>query len=372
MAHGLLLSLLVGCTAHVGGEVVAIDAKPNDRKPSTDAALDAPIDAAVSLSTDPSRYRGTCDGSAAAAVDVDHLIGFSDNDQRIRVFKRGTMTMPIVAPDIGGSLALGGTSPKVDFEDVERVGNRLYAISSHGRKNDGSQDGNRYRFAAIDVSGQSPSFQFAVAGSSSSLLSDLLVTANWTSPNQPIIDALRNASKLEEPTNTNLAPKSNGVNIEGLTHAPVDGLPGRMLIGLRNPRPGGKAIVVSLVNADTVIAGGAARFGEGFTLDLGNLGIRGMTWSPVLRQVLIIAGPHDDQSGPFKLYRWPGTIGTTPTYVSTITPPSNMRPEAVVAYGSTNDIAIVFDGDDQQVGSVACDNAPEDQRSFTDVVSHVE
>ena len=358
MAHVVLLSLLVACTAHVGGELPATDAKPNDRNPSTDATLlDAAIDAAVSLSIEPSRYRGTCDGSAAVALDVDHLIGFSDNDQRIRVFKRGTTTMPIGSQEIGGSLSLGGTSPKVDFEDVERVGNRLYAISSHGRKNDGNKDGNRYRFVAIDVTGQSPSYQFAVAGSSSSLLSDLLVAANWTSPNQAIIDALKNASKLEEQTNTNLAPKANGVNIEGLTHAPLDGLPERMLIGLRNPRPNGKAIVVSLTNADTVIAGGAARFGEGFTLDLGNLGIRGMTWSPVLRQVLIIAGPHDDQNGPFKLYRWPGTVGTTPT---------------VVAYASTNDIAIVFDGDDQQLGAVACDDAPEDQRSFTDLVSHVE
>ncbi|MBA3498984.1 MAG: hypothetical protein H0T65_01340, partial [Deltaproteobacteria bacterium] len=220
MTHVLLITFLVACTPQYGGDAIAVDAKPTDRRPTTDSSLvDAAVDAAVSLSSAPGRYRSVCDGSAAAALDVDHLIGFSDNDQTIRVFKRSENAMPIRTQDIGSSLALGGTTPKVDFEDVERIGDRIYAISSHGRKNDGNKDDNRYRFAAVDVTGQSPSFQFAVAGSRSSLLLELMATANWLSPESSIIDAIKNASKLEEQSNSNLAPKNQGVNIEGLAHA---------------------------------------------------------------------------------------------------------------------------------------------------------
>jgi hypothetical protein len=366
-----LMVLLAACTPQYGGDAITVDAKPNDRRP-TETFVDAARDAPVVLSPQPGLYRSACDGSAATALDVDHLIGFSDNDQTIRVFARSTNAMPLRTQDIGGSLALGGTTPKVDFEDVERIGNRIYAISSHGRKNDGTKDDNRYRFAAVDVTGQSPTFQFAVAGSRSSLLSELLASANWLSPDGSIIDALENASKLDEQTNTNLAPKNQGVNIEGLAHAPTTAMPNRMLIGLRNPRPNGRAIVVSLTNVDSVIGGSPAIFGEGYKLDLGNLGIRGMTWSPMLKQVLVVAGPSDDQNGPYKLYRWLGTPGTTPTYVRDIAAPPNMRPEGVIAYPGTLDIAIVFDGDDQQINNVPCDDAPQDQRAFIDVVTRVE
>jgi hypothetical protein len=61
-----------------------------------------------------------------------------------------------------------------------------------------------------------------------------------------------------------------------------------------------------------------------------------------------------------------------PTFVRTIEAPSNMRPEGVIAYPGTLDIAIVFDGDDQQINSVPCDDAQQDQRAFIDLVTRVE
>jgi len=294
LVHVGLLSLLVACTGMYAGDapVLEIDAA-RDRTPTTDGTvLDAALEM-VSLPTTPGIYRGACNGSAAIGLDFDHFLGMSDDDQRIRVFKRGTNGDAIQDLDFAVAFGVASTA-KVDFEDLERVGNRVYAISSHGRKDDGNLDLDRYRFVAIDVGGQAPGFTFAVAGSRSSLLSDMLVAANWSTPNPSIIDTLKNASKLEKQQGDNLKPQANGMNIEGLAHAPTTAVTERMMIGLRNPRPNDKAIAVSLNNAAAVITGATAQFGEAFVLDFGGLGIRGMSWSPVLQQILIIAGPHDD------------------------------------------------------------------------------
>jgi len=63
------------------------------------------------------------------------------------------------------------------------------------------------------------------------------------------------------------------------------------------PTQAGKAIVVSLLNADAVVTGATAQFGEAMLLDLGGLGIRGMTWSPTHAAVLLVAGPQTDVAG---------------------------------------------------------------------------
>jgi hypothetical protein len=371
-----LACVLAGCTpeATIRGKHTGVDARNSqddvDAAPVVDApTIDAPL---TSLPTTPGVYRGSCDGSAAIALDADHFAGFSDNDQRIRVFKRGMNATAIQTIDMSSNLGVS-TSAKIDIEDVERIENRIYALSSHGRKNDGVIDPDRYRFVAFDIGGAAPSFTFAVAGSRSSLLSELLAPANWIKPDSAIITALDNAAQLGTQTNTNLAPKVNGINMEGLARAPSDGQPNRLLFALRNPRVNGKAVVVSLLNADAFATQGAKpQFGEAYLLDFGGLGIRGMTWAPSIGEVLIIAGPHDDSAGPFRLYRWRGTSNTTPSFVSTLQPPPNMKPEGLVRYAGTGDIELVFDADDQPINGVACDDASAAQRYFTDAIMKVE
>src|ERR1043165_7727785 len=83
-------------------------------------------------------------------------------------------------------------------------------------------------------------------------------------------------------------PKARGaLNIEGLSATPD----GHLLIGFRNPIPGGKALLLPMLTPDAVIHGQAAKFGEPILLDLQGLGIRDMAfWAG---QYAIIAGSYD-------------------------------------------------------------------------------
>jgi hypothetical protein len=99
-----------------------------------------------------------------------------------------------------------------------------------------------------------------------------------------------------------LAPKEEGgLNIEGLTATPN----GELLIGFRNPIPGGKALILPLTNPLDLIQKPEtevnAIFGEPIELDLGGLGIRSIEYWQVYQVYLIIAGAYDG-SDQFALY----------------------------------------------------------------------
>src|SRR5207247_2531869 len=117
-----------------------------------------------------------------------------------------------------------------------------------------------------------------------------------------------------------LEPKARGaLNIEGLSATPD----GHLLIGFRNPIPGGKALLVPMLNPDAVIHGQAAKFSEPILLDLGGLGIRDMAyWDG---QYTIIAGPSAGKRQS-RLYEWLGGT-TTPRRVKH-TDLKGLNPEA--------------------------------------------
>jgi len=326
----------------------------------------AAADALVSLDPTPGLYRGTCDGSGAAAIDFLHFLGVNDDDQGLRVYRRATTAAPVQQLDITIPLGLGGND-EADLEDLARVGDRIYAITSHGRNTSGELQPARYRFAALDVTGAVPALGITVAGSSSTLLVDLLAAANWDTPDPALIAALDASSQLDRATRANLAPENEGTNIEGLAALPS----GPLVIGFRNPRPNSRAIVVTLTNPDAVVAGQPAHFGAAAELDLGGLGIRGMAWSPAHAAVLIIAGSHAS-GGPFRIYRWSGTLGDAPVVAADVTAPASGAPEAIVPYANTRDVQIIFDQGDALIGGVRCKDASASSRVFTDVIVRVE
>jgi uncharacterized protein DUF3616 len=356
-----ILALLAGCApTYVPGNDPP-DAAPD---PAPDAAPDAPADAPLGTLVDTrGHYRGVCDGSAAVGLDATHFLAFSDNDNRLRVFERGATAAPAQQFDLTGALAIAN---EADFEDAALAGTRVYVIGSHGRKNDGTLDRSRYHLAAIDLGGAAPTLTFAFAGRTDRLLDDMLDAANWTTPNTEVIAALRNASQLDQSKNSNLAPKASGTNIEGLAAMPGPGL----VIGLRNPRPNGRAIVVTLANAPQAIAGAPAHFTDATALDLGGLGIRAMTWSAPLATALIVAGPSDGSDGPFRLYRW-GGLGTPAMFDRDLAVPAHAHPEAIVTYPGTRDVQLLYDGDGVQLGNNSCDNTSADQREFGDQIVHL-
>jgi hypothetical protein len=335
----------------------------------TATAIDA-ADGSTLVGLDPTsgRYRGTCDGSAAIALDFTHFVTFSNSDQVARVYTRGAAAAADQAIDLSSFFGIAADD-EADLEDAARVDNRIYVLGSHARKSDGSIDLSRHQFAAFDLTGASPNITLAAAGRSARLLRDMLVATNWTAPDTTVITALNNASQLDRQRVDTLAPSLSGINLEGLARAPTFAIPQRMVIGLRNPQIANRAIVVTFVNPSAVVGGAAARFGEAIQLDLGGLGIRGMTWSTTLESVLILAGPRDGTDGPYRLYRWSGAAGSPAMLVSPIIAlVPRAQPDAIVAYPTTKDVEIVFDSDDVAIGSGTCDNAPAADREFRDLI----
>jgi hypothetical protein len=144
-----------------------------------------------------------------------------------------------------------------------------------------------------------------------------------------------------------LAPKKEGLNIEGLC-ASADGK--TLYIGFRNPRPKdiltrrSKALVVPLLNPDDIVEKGEAPvFGEPILWDFGGLGIRSMEYSVFHKTYFIIAG-EADESDEFALYRWSGKKGSKPVFVKKLdTKKKNLTPEALIPFENSNRFLLLSD-----------------------------
>ena len=172
-----------------------------------------------------------------------------------------------------------------------------------------------------------------------------------------------------------LAPKKHGFNIEGMAATP-DGR--SLLIGMRNPTRGGKALVFPIENAAHLLrtATASAALGRVLELDLGGRGIRDITWSPAHQEYLIIGGQADDESpGPgFAVFRWTGQEDAKPRPVSAFDgfkQVPHFHPEAIVPLrGVARDqylkevLLVSDDGTNPLPQSVVCKDAIEDAKTF--------
>lgn len=352
--------LLAACNAELADGTTSPPTRDHPDAPPS--ASDAPSQL-THLDTTPGFYRGACDGSAAVALDATHFVSFSDSDDHIRVYARGTNAMPDVDYDVTASF-VGAGIPAV-LEDAARIGDRIYVIGSHDRTSGGDLRPARFRLAAFDLVAQVPE----LAGMSTHLLADMLDISHWTAGSTDVINTLTAATRLDQATVPELAPKLSGLSIEGLAHAPTLRAPSRLLIGLRNPRPHDHALVIELLNPRDVVDNMPAHFGSAMELDLGGLGILAMTWSDTLREVLLIAGPHDDTNGPYPLYRWSGQAGDVPYLITTLTVSPGAHPEAIITYPTTTDLQILFDADNIAIDGVPCgDLVDPTVRQFSDTI----
>ena len=356
-----LVFVVVAACGDPGGQNPGTDSRPSDDDGATDDSNGGKV-----LDPTPGNYRLTCDGSGAVAIDFDTFLDINDENQGVRIYRRAADGPPSQVVDITAGLGLD-PDDEADLEDLARTGDRIYAITSHGRNTSGKIKPARYRFAALDLTNTLVGLGVDVAGYSSTLLPQMLDAGNWATPNTDVIAALEASSQLDVNEAPELAPENMGTNMEAL----AVGSSGELVIGFRNPRPNDRAIVVTLTNPAEVVTGAVARFGAAGTLDLGGLGIRSMTYSESHGAILIIAGPHNG-GGPFKLYRWSGALDAAPEEVTTITAPADSAPEAVVAYPGTKDVQIVFDQGDALIGGVICKEVAADSRVFTDAIVHVD
>jgi hypothetical protein len=210
------------------------------------------------------------------------------------VYQRSRPGDPVAEFDLGPQLELETKSPEVDLEAAAPAGDRVYWISSHGTNKNGKVRTNRRRFFAT---------RFEVANAK--------VTMELVGrPYKRLVEDLAAAPQLKKynlAAKSKLAPKTQGgLNIEGMTIAPS----GELLLGLRSPLSGGRAIIIPLVNPNEVLTGARAKFGQPIELDLGGLGVRSLTYRADRNDFAIIAGPQS--SGTSYLYRWSGKPNEAP------------------------------------------------------------
>lgn len=298
--------------------------------------------ASASVSAD-ERYFGPCDASAAAAISDTHFVLAEDDENVLYVYQRGIVERPKKSQTVSLSEYLGTGKKESDLEGSARIGNRIYWISSHGRNKDGEERPLRYRFFATDiVSGSAPTVE-PVGKPYAGLLGDLLQSKQLSG--LPLSEA-----SLKAPE----AP--GGLNIEGLAATPD----GQLLIGLRNPVPDGKAVLIPFTNPSAVITGSAAEFGPPQLVDLGGRGIRSIEL--VGSEYYIAAGPTAD-SGTFALYRLP----VPPKSKATLVTDANLgtlRPEAIFAWPNSKKLQLISDDGGAQPSGKDCKKTPKSERGF--------
>ncbi|MHC4288418.1 MAG: hypothetical protein ACYSSJ_08970, partial [Planctomycetota bacterium] len=182
------------------------------------------------------------DASAAVALDSERFIMADDEFNILQVYDWDMPeSVPNKATDISAALTLDPDHPEADIEGATWFNNRIFWITSHGRSKNGDYWESRYNFFATTIA---PGGTVTVDGVYTDLIDGLIQydqiwnlgleaaigTAGGHIRNNPIAD---------------LAPKVNGLNIEGLCTT-ADGT--KMLIGFRNPRPNGMALVIPLAN----------------------------------------------------------------------------------------------------------------------------
>jgi len=239
-------------------------------------------------------YYGDADASAAIDAGDGYMLVADDNDQIIKLYKRGENAYPVKE----FTLTAGTGTGAVDIESAVRRGNTVYWVGSY----EGSFTAPRTIFTTT-VTGSGADTELtkgATYAPSESFYADLRA---WDANDGHGLGA--NALQL-----TTAA-------IEGIEFAP--GSSSTAYLGLRAPLPTidgtPRAVVVPVNNFERMV-GELARpeFGAPILMDLGGRTIRDIRRN-ANDQYVIIAGPRptDEYSG-YALYTWDGERGSAPVF----------------------------------------------------------
>ena len=286
-------------------------------------------------------FNGPCDASAAVALDASHFVVGNDEHNTLQVYRQG-QAAPVASLNLSNFLATAADEES-DIEGAAAIGTRIYWITSHGRNSKGKARPSRQRFFATEVvPGQPPTVR-PVGQAYAGLLRDM--TEATTLKPYRLDDAARLAAEAD-----------GGLNIEGLAATPD----GTLLIGLRNPLPQQRALVIPLLNPGEVIAGQRARFGAPIELDLGRRGIRSI--ERVGASYLIVAGPTADR-GSFALYRWSGQPADAAIQVAGVDL-KDLRPEGLFAIPGSGRVQLLSDDGGIRIAGVECKKLPVADQTF--------
>jgi hypothetical protein len=280
--------------------------------------------------TDVQKHIGMCDASAAVALSNDLFAVANDEDNLLRVYDRRTGGEPRQTFDLTAFLKPDPDHPEVDIEACTQVGDTVYWLSSHGANVEGKKRTSRRRFFATRFTVQDDRVSMAALGR----------------PYQNLVADLNKAPSLEQFNLEKAAkfpPKSKGaLNVEGLAPGPK----GALWIGLRNPIPEGKALLIPLENPREVLSGKEkARLGSPLRLDLGGLGIRSIEYWHQRGSYVIIAGPFGP--GECRLCLWTGRAADKPEPVEQVQ--LKWSAEALVIYPDSEATRLQLVSDDGTV-----------------------
>jgi hypothetical protein len=285
--------------------------------------------------SEPLVFEGGCDASGAVDLGGGLFVVGDDEDNVLRIYDGRRGGPPLRSVDLSPSLELPARKrpPEADIEAGTGLGSLAFWLSSHGRNSAGKEDPSRLRFFASTApqEGQVPRL---VGRPYTRLLEDLLGAPQLAS------FGLAEAATL--------APKaSGGLNIEGLTAMP-DGR--SLLIGFRSPRPGGKALLVPLLNPEAMVhQGEPARFGAPVLLDLQGLGVRSLSW---WRDRYLLVGGAVASEAPSRLFTWRGGQ-EAPVPVERVDF-TGLNPEAFVTPEDSEDILVLSDDGAVLLDGIEC------------------
>ena len=291
-------------------------------------------------------FHGASDASAAVAVNENMFVVADDENNILRVYTTENRALPVSSFDLTKFLGTTSVHPEADIEAATMVDDRIYWITSHGRNRDGKPRQNRYRFFATTVKTKGKDIVIEPAGTARrDLIHKLLETHNTQTLR--LQQATRFDAKLKKKDRKKLAPKVNGLNIEGLCASRNKK---SLYIAFRNPIPVdertsiAQALIIPLNNFKEVIdKNDDPVFGDPILWDLHGLGIRSMEYSPFHKTYFIIAGPHTSRRESV-LYKWSGNINDKPVPVRRIETQNNdFTPEALVPFKDSPKLLLLSD-----------------------------
>ncbi|MCP5525298.1 MAG: DUF3616 domain-containing protein [Verrucomicrobiales bacterium] len=290
--------------------------------------------------------RGMCDASAVVDAGRSRILVANDEDNILRLYAVPGNGAPEQSFALDKLLRVDPEEPEADLEGAAALGDRVFWVTSHGRSVKGKNRPSRRRFFAVRVGWKEDVCEVMSEGRPYlRLLDDLLADARLA----PF--GLAAASRK--------APKEAGaLNIEALAARDDSSL----WIGFRNPIPGGRALVIPLLNPVGLTIGERARFGDPLLLDLGGLGFRDLAaWNAGW---LIVAGPYAG-GGPFAFFRWDGA-GASPAPIA-LPVPRGFAPEAAVVrpVPEGDELLLLSDDGSRSTGGVRCKDLEDPrQRAF--------
>jgi len=276
-------------------------------------------------------FKGACDASAAVALDSDTILVADDEDNYLRIYSYDDPGLPISSFSLDDFLGVVDSShPESDIEACTRVGNIIYWITSHGRSKKGKWRSSRYRLFATEILKINGNYKLRPLGRPCLNLIDALLKLDD-------LKLQKNIGVAGEDSGRKLAPKEYGLNIEGMTIS-ADGKD--LYIGMRNPVPGNRAILIPLKNIeDVILRKSDPKLGAPIYLNLANRGIRSIEYSSAHQMYFIIAGSISGEDNS-SIYSWSGDIKTDP---KTIMPFSKLNPEAIAPIKDSKQLYVLSD-----------------------------